>query len=197
MQLVLHCVAENNQMAAKWDGVLISFFKKIHPPKKKTTNKQNTKNPNQPNKKPSKQFKWLPLQDACRERWGAEPVVAGKTKCADTLNLHVTTIFACHEISAAPQATRLGRLSILKIKICCLISSHLPCSCSYSLKVAVEVVVISSPMTTSLNLSERSLVQLSQSSRGEELHRCPQLIKAATSCTGHRWLRTRLYVLTQ
>lgn len=34
MQLVLHCVAENNQMAAKWDGVLISFFKKIHPPKK-------------------------------------------------------------------------------------------------------------------------------------------------------------------
>lgn len=31
MQLVLHCVAENNQMAAKWDGVLISFFKKNTP----------------------------------------------------------------------------------------------------------------------------------------------------------------------
>lgn len=178
-------------------GFWFHFSKKYTRLKKKTANKQNTKNLNQPNKKPGKQFKWLPLQDACRERWGAEPVVAGKTKCADTLNFHVTTIFASREISVVPQATRLGRLNILKIKICCLISSHLPCSCSYSLKVAVEVVVISSPVTTSLNLSERSLVQLSQSSRGEELHRCPQLIKAATSCAGHRWLRTRLYVLTQ
>lgn len=34
MQLVLHCVAENTQMAVQWDGVLVSLFKKIHLPKK-------------------------------------------------------------------------------------------------------------------------------------------------------------------
>lgn len=146
-------------------------FSRKYTPLKIPTNKQSTKAPQNKNKQKPKQStsETTATRMHAGKGEGQTQWQQGKIKCADTLDLHVTT--AIPEISAGPQTAWLKKLSILKIKTRCLISSPLPCSFSYPWKSAVEV--IPSPTTTSLNLSERSLVQLSWSSLSEQLHRCP------------------------
>lgn len=115
------------------------FFKKIdkHTLKNSKTNKNTPQN--QPKKKKSTTFSDHCYRTHAGKGDGADSVVAGKTKCAATLNLHflhITIIFVCPEISTVSWTIWLGRLSILKTKICCFLSSRLPSSCSYNWKVA-------------------------------------------------------------